>query len=155
MDVQDYVKRLYQAFADAPRPERDEIAPHRCSECDEVVARLSPHLARDVPLGDMNWLWDTLPLLSPKAFRYYLPRFIECCVVTPECSVEAIINCNLAPAGELDVGARNRFAQFNDAERRALLEFVDYRIASADTEIDRTQLEDARLFWSASVVSDR
>lgn len=151
MDVVDYIERLYRAFADAPRPDRDEITPHRCGECDEVAARLSRYAARDVPHDDMLWLGDSLPLLSPKAFRYYLPRFIEFCLVTPQSSAEAVMNYNLAPSRDLDVGERNRFSQFNESERRGVLEFVEYRAALPDYEFDRKYLEDALRFWRGAV----
>jgi hypothetical protein len=150
VDTADYIARLYQAFASAPRPAQGEVTPHRCDECDEVSARLSRHAARHVPHEDMLWLGDSMPLLSPKAFRYYLPRFIEFCLVAPESSAEALINYNLAPSGDLDVGERNRFAHFADAERRVVLEFVEYRVALPDSEFDRKYLEDARAFWSVA-----
>jgi hypothetical protein len=147
VDSGDYIGRLYQAFAGAPRPTLDEITPHRCAECDEVAARLSPHVARAVPHDDMLWLGDSMPLLGPKAFRYYLPRFIEFCLITPRSSTEAVINYNLAPSGSLDVGERNRFAYFADAERRVVLEFVKYRLALPDNEHDQEYLQDALSFW--------
>lgn len=133
--------------ADVPRPERGEITPHSCDECDEVSARLSPHRAGDVPSADMHWLGDSLPLLSPKAFRYYLPRFIEFCLLTSQSSVEAVINYNLAPSGDLDVGERNRFAGFTAAQRQVVLEFVELRANSPDYQSDRAYLKDALAFW--------
>jgi hypothetical protein len=151
VDGADYIGRLYEAFAGAPRPRRDEITPHRCAECDEVADRLSPHTARAVPHDDMLWLGDSLPLLSPKAFRYYLPGFIEFCLVTPQSSTEAVINYNLAPSGSLDVGERDRFAQFTDAERRVVLEFVEYRLALPDNEFDEEYLQDALSFWRSEL----
>lgn len=150
VDSADYIGRLYRAFTSAPRPQLDEITPHRCAECDEVAARLSPHAARAVPCDDMQWLGDSLPLLSPKAFRYYLPRFIEFCLATPQSSTDAVINYNLAPSASLDVGERNRFAHFADAERRAVLEFVQYRLGLPDNEFDQQHLEGALSFWRSA-----
>lgn len=151
MDTTDYIERLYLAFSQAPRPQPAEIAPHRCCECDEVAARLSPHAARAVPHEDMLWLGDSLPLLGPGAFRYYLPRFIEFALRVPESSAEAVIHYNLAPSGELDVGERNRFSQFSDEERRAVLEFVQYRAALPEYAGDQGFLEEARKFWSGAL----
>jgi Family of unknown function (DUF6714) len=148
VDIAYYIERLYGAFADAPRPGPGEITAHRCDECEEVSARLSRYAASDVPHDDMLWLGDSMPLLSPKAFRYYLPRFIEFCLVTPQSSAEATINYNLAPSGDLDVGERNRFAQFNDVERRIVLEFVEYRAGLPECKFDRRYLEDALAFWA-------
>ena len=87
-----------------------------------IATRLAPHAVQDVPRDDLLWLGNSaMPLLGPKAFRYYLPRFIEFCLLTPQSSANAVINYNLAPSGDLDVGERNRFAQFNEAERHAVL----------------------------------
>jgi hypothetical protein len=58
-----------------------------------------------------------------------------------------VINYNLAPSGDLDVGERNRFEHFDAAERRVVLEFVEYRIALPDSEFDQRYLEDALSFW--------
>jgi uncharacterized protein DUF6714 len=147
MNVRDYSDRLYAGFAAAPKPERTEITPHRCGECDEVTARLFPHAARDVPDEDMLWLGDSLPLLSAKAYRFYLPRFIEFCLNTPHSSAEAVINYNLAPSGDLDTGDRNRFVGFSEGERRLVLEFVEHRAGLEEHGYDQPYLERARAFW--------
>lgn len=146
MNQEDYIENLYKTFADAPRPERSEIAPHECDECDEVSERLSAHAARDVPDDDMHWLGDTLPLLGPTAFRYYLPRFIEFCIKNPDSSLDALINYNLTRSPE-DVGERNRFAGFTKAEGRLILKFVELRAAGPDAEYDRVYLDAALEYW--------
>src|SRR5262245_23342362 len=97
MDTTEFVERLYEAFSQAPRPAEEEIAPHRCGECDEVAARLAPHESRRVPDEDMFWLGDSMPLLGHKAFRYYLPRFVEFCLKQPNSSADAVIDYNLGP----------------------------------------------------------
>lgn len=148
MNVRDYIERLYAGFAHAPKPERSEITPHRCGECDEVTARLFPYAARDVPDEDMLWLGDSLPLLSAKAYRFYLPRFIDFTLISPHCSADAVINYNLAPSGDLDTGDRNRFVGFTEGERRLVLEFVEYRASLEEHGYDQLYLESARAFWS-------
>jgi hypothetical protein len=148
-DIAGYVERLYRAFSATPRPARDEIAPHRCCECDEVVRRLAPHESDGVPDHDMLWLGDTLPLLGPAAYRYYLPRFIEFCLANPPGMLDAVINYNLAPTGDLDVGDRNRFAAFTPGEARVVLEFVEHRAAEPDLDLDREYLDKAWEFWAA------
>lgn len=153
-DVDAYVVRLYSAFHDAPRPKRDEIAPHRCCECAEITSRLAPHEARDVPEDDMLWLGDTLPMLGPTAFRYYLPRFIEFCLKAPASMLDAVINYNLAPTGELDVGDRNRFQGFTSVEARAVLEFVEHRVAQPEADFDEAHLMPALDFWTKLARAD-
>jgi hypothetical protein len=61
-----------------------------------------------------------------------------------------VINYNFAPSGDLDVGERNRFAQFNEAERRVVLEFVEYRAALPDYDLDKKYLQDALTFWGVA-----
>jgi len=152
MDVEAYIKRLYIAFDQAPRPRPEEITPHRCGECDEVAARLAPHPHAEVPDDDMDWLGDSLPLLGPTAFRYFLPSFVAFCLRNPQSSVDALINYNLAPSGSLDDGERNRFRWFSVAERQVIAEFVEFRYQQCGADLDRPYLEQAREFWNASSV---
>jgi hypothetical protein len=154
MDVDEYIARLYSAFGDAPRPSRREIAPHRCCECDEVASRLAPHRHDEVPPEDMYWLGDCLPLLSPKAFRYYLPSFVAFCLKHRDSSVEALMNYNLAPCGSLDEGERDRCAYFAPSERAVIAEFVVHRTKELeDGDYDHQYLEEAAQYWGAP--SDR
>jgi hypothetical protein len=148
-DIAGYVERLYRAFSATPRPTEDEIAPHRCCECDEVAQRLGPHESSRVPDDDMLWLSDSLPLLGSAAYRYYLPRFIEFCLVKPQGMLDAVINYSLSPTGDLDVGDRNRFATFTPGEARLVLEFVEHRASDPELELDREHLDKAWLFWAS------
>jgi len=73
---------IVDAFAEAPKPHHDEIAPHRCDECDELAADLAQFLAAEIP-DDVfqKHVWD-LPLLSADAKKYYLQAWLLRCVVT-------------------------------------------------------------------------
>jgi hypothetical protein len=150
VDVCTYIKRLYIAFADAPRPNETEITPHRCGECDEVASRLARHEHDAVPDEDMYWLGDSLPLLSPKAFRYYLPSFVAFCLAHQDSSLDALINYNLAPSATLDIGERDRFAWFAPEERKVIAEFVAYRSSLEGADFDRPFLDEAMRYWSAA-----
>jgi hypothetical protein len=119
-----------------------------------VTERLAPHEAAHVPDDDMCWLGDSMPLLGPVAFRYYLPKFIECCLTGPPSTLDAVIHYSLAPSGDLDVGARNRFAAFTPAEARVVLEFVEHRAADEGADPDRAYLDEAWEFW-ATVAQQR
>lgn len=116
-----------------------------------MAQRLAPHEYASVPVDDLYWLGDTLPLLSPKAFRYYLPSFVAFCLTHRESSVDAVINYNLSPSPSLDEGERNRFANFSDDERVLIAEFVEHRRAEAGAEFDQSFLDRAAEFWRARV----
>jgi hypothetical protein len=145
MDTTEYVERLYGAFSDAPRPAKEEITPHRCYECDEVTARLAPHQSREVPDDDMFWLGDSMPLLGHKAFRYFLPRFIEFCLRHPNSSANGVIDYNPGPFEDLHADVTAKLHGLNAAERRALLEFVQLRLDSPEC-YDSQYLENAKDF---------
>lgn len=147
MDIDAYIKRLYSAFSEAPRPVESEVTPHRCGECDEVSARLAAHESGEVPDQDMYWLGDSLPLLGPKAFRYYLPNFIAFSLKHRDSSLDGVINYNLAPSASLDEGERNRFASFTRTEAGAISEFVEFRANLDGASFDRPYLEQARQYW--------
>jgi len=70
--VQFQAELVYEAFHAAPRPAKHEITSHRCGECDRIRDDFSLHNARDVPDDMMLYHSDSMPLLTPKAFRYYL-----------------------------------------------------------------------------------
>ena len=150
MDLDAYIKRLYIAFAEAPRPSEKEITPHRCGECDEVASRLASHEHNEVPDEDMYWLGDSLPLLSPKAFRYYLPSFVAFSLAHRDSSLDALINYNLAPSATLDEGERDRFTYFSPEERKVIVEFVVYRSNLEGAEFDRQYLDQAMQYWSTT-----
>lgn len=142
MDTAEYVERLYGAFSNAPRPAQEEITSHRCGECDEVATRLAPHQSRTVPDEDMYWLGDSLPLLSPKAFRYFIPRFVEFCLKHPDGSLDGVIDYNLGPYED----SSEKLGIFTASERYALLEFVQFRLDSSDAHYDKQYLENAKRF---------
>ena len=150
MDAAAFIKRLFAAFAEAPRPSKDEITPHRCLECDDVAARLAAHSHAEVPDEDLYFLGDSLPLLSPKAFRYYLPSYVAFCMTHRDSGVDGLINYSLAPSSSLDEGERDRFAYFSPEERSVIAEFVEYRASLEEAEFDRQYLEQARQYWGTT-----
>jgi hypothetical protein len=150
VNVLAYIDRLYTAFSDAPRPDAKDIAPHRCLECDDVQLLLAPYDSRSVPDDAMSKLGDSLTLLGPNAFRYYLPRYIAFSIQHPESKLNEMINFNLAPSESLDEGSRDRFLSFAPRERQAVLEFVRYRAQLEFAELDGEYLEQAEKFWGAA-----
>jgi hypothetical protein len=96
----------------------------------------------------MYWLGDSLPLLGPEAFRYYLPRFMEFSFKHPESSAAALVLFNLVPSANLDQGERNRFANFTSEERQAVIAFVRARATLPEAEFERSDIENALSYWS-------
>jgi hypothetical protein len=80
MDAQQLRELILDAFASVPKPSHEEIAPHRCMECDELAEDLAPFEAATIPDAEFQkHVWD-IPLLSADAKRYYLPAWLIRCL---------------------------------------------------------------------------
>jgi hypothetical protein len=65
------------AFADATYPGDDNIAEHQnCPECDDVRAYFRGKAWRDLKFPELHQFHESLPLLTPQAFRYFLPGYM-------------------------------------------------------------------------------
>ena len=71
------IEPLFAAFSSAPRPAAEEITSHRCCECDRVRDDFARYSVREVPDDVLSYHGDSIPLLTPKAFRYFMPRYIQ------------------------------------------------------------------------------
>ena len=80
MDASELRQVILSAFAPVSKPSHEQIAPHRCLECDELAADFAPFQATDVP-DDVfrKHVWD-MPLLSAEAKQYYLPAWLLRCL---------------------------------------------------------------------------
>jgi hypothetical protein len=148
IDEASLIHRIYAAFSAAPRPARDEIAPHRCWECDQVRDRLARHESRGVPISEMEWLADSLPLLSPTALRYYLPRYLELSMTHRSSVVCELVLYHLADEHPNEDYWRERYAVFSAAERHVILEYLRYRSTWPDSAWEREWIERGVKFWS-------
>lgn len=76
MTEEDLSRSVEAAFGSVPKPGRGDIAPHRCTECDELAEDLAPHTGFSLPDAVFKkHVWD-MPLLSDDAKRYYLPAWL-------------------------------------------------------------------------------
>lgn len=76
------VLELEQAFANSIYPGDDNIVPAygglpHCSECEQIMEELKGYEWSAVPLEIVTKERYGLRLLTPQAFRYYLPRYIQ------------------------------------------------------------------------------
>jgi hypothetical protein len=76
MDRESLIIETQAAFRGVEKPELNDIAPHKCLECDELRNDLHPYEFLNIPPTVLDkHRWD-LPLLSDDAKRYYLPAWI-------------------------------------------------------------------------------
>ena len=82
------------AFPDAPAPS-DRITPHDCAECDDIARDLTDKTPRDIPGQVLQRRYDSLPLLSPAAWRYLLPAYLDYAASNPESELATMLIINL------------------------------------------------------------
>ena len=76
MDTTELRQAIVAAFSSVPRPERNNIAPHKCPECDELADDFPSFDALSIPDSIFEkHLWD-LSLLSAEAKHYFLPTWL-------------------------------------------------------------------------------
>ncbi|HSC86516.1 MAG TPA: DUF6714 family protein [Polyangiaceae bacterium] len=150
MNESELIAEIYAAFAEAPRPTASEITSHRCGECDEVRDRLARHEARDVPVIDMQWVGDSLPLLTPRALRYFLPRYLEFSFTHRDSTACEFVLYHLAAEHPAEEYWAERYAAFSAGERRSLVAYLEQRATWPDVDLEAEWLERGIRYWSAA-----
>ena len=123
------IEQTYAAFAEAPRPGRDEITSHRCSECDGIRDQFAKYSVRDVPKELIGFENAALPLMTPKALRYFMPRFVDFSI-RPDFDDSVVIDFllyHLGPEKMREPYWVARFGEFSDRERRAVADYIASR----------------------------
>jgi len=119
--------RLFASFSSAPKPGLNEIVD--CTDVDCTVLRDSflPFESTDLPDNIIEEQFCHLPLLSDKAYRYFLPAYLRCALKEPHLSVMEFVLFSLLPN---DVSDENWIARrkgtFTEKEIDAVREFLLY-----------------------------
>lgn len=93
-------------------------APHECPECSSICAVLDDSTWSEVPRGFLQANPDVLPLLSPAAYRAFLPAWLREGVLDPSGEVAAMVLINLSDSPATD--------GFTHAEGRAIVDAARY-----------------------------
>ena len=116
------------AFSGVPRPAPEALLNQHCCECAETSAAYAGKTWQDISLDDLLAGRETA-LLSPAAWRYYLPAMMIWCIRAPE--VVDVIQDNLV--FQLEPPAEGRgvpewFAEratgFSEEQRVAITAFL-------------------------------
>ena len=138
-----------RAFPREPLP-AIPITSHECEECDEVRAAFSGLQWDEVPDGIIQQHYDSLPLFTAEAFRYYLPAYVLSAAAEIRThsyggKVAEFLTYSLAPEWAAKGGERwveERLA-FTPSQREAMLAFLDAYLELAD-EIVASEVKVAR-----------
>lgn len=142
----DFIEKMYMVFSEVDKPGLDEMTPHRCIECNEIRDQLHAYDKRDVPNKLLIYHGDALPLLSPKALRYYFPRYIEFGLLHQE--YNAFDSCLYQLALDtIDDYAKARMAVFTSNEKAIFREYLELRRSMEDAEFDEEYIVKGLAIW--------
>ena len=137
---------MYQVFSSVKKPDINKMTPHRCCECDEVRDQLHAYDKRDVPEKLLHYHGDAIPLLSPKALRYYLPRYIEFGLLNQDANAFDNVLYALAP-DELDDYHTERINVFTKEEKKIFVKYLLLRQTMEDAEYDKEYIDKGLEAW--------
>jgi hypothetical protein len=122
------------AFARTPRPPNGDLVPTvpgEDPECDEIVANFQGKTWRELSAETIQYHADSLPLLTPSAFRYYLPAYMMTSLEPPSASfhpedVMCFVLLSLVPPEWHEDRAyfMARARQFSPKERHAIARYL-------------------------------
>jgi hypothetical protein len=142
------VALFYKAFSSAPRPRPDEITTHRCCECDKVRDDFSAYAVTEVPDEILRYHGDSIPFLSPKAFRYYLPRYIQFTCENPNENATDNLLFNISPDNPFSEFWSGRCDNFTTEERRAIIAYLEHRRTWPDSDVDKELITSGLEYWN-------
>jgi hypothetical protein len=67
---------IRERFPATPTPAEEDIATHDCSECLAIRAAFARRTWDSLQPSELEARFDSLPMLSPSAFKYYLPAYL-------------------------------------------------------------------------------
>jgi hypothetical protein len=144
MPSDELVTRIAAAFrTDAPPPKR--IVVHQCEECERVAFDFAGRQWTDLSADVLEYHHDSIPLLSPEAFAYYLPAYLSFATRDPDRIGEMVLYSLGPSAGPRS--AERRAACGYSAEQRRLIVQVAELIAGDDGDHFRRFLDRARKYW--------
>lgn len=142
----DLQQNITDAFADLRRPAGGEIVGHDCDECSRIRSDLAPYAWSQVPGEVLEYHCDSFPLLTPQAFRYYLPGFVIYALNNPDSAVARWVIENLR-----DLGQPNDFwvsrAEFTEPQKTAIRKVLHFIYESPQFRQYRADSFDALILW--------
>ena len=122
MNVAEFIA---SAFKEVPYPGDDHIALHECPECRQIrhdFCGKSPQVLADCVLERR---FDSLPLLSPAAFHYFVSAYMFYALSHPDSVVAYFTFWGLGVKG-FDPIDLERFRLFSRQQKEAVVAFLEF-----------------------------
>lgn len=117
-------QKIAEAFSDVPYPGDERIALHECPECQEIRESFRGQTAGTLLDGVIDSHFDSLPLLSPETFRFFIPAYMRYSLEHPDSTVSFFTRQSLGEAG-VDGFYLERWRLFSSRQREAVVAFLE------------------------------
>lgn len=126
----------FEAFKNARSPDGN-IVSHNCVECDEIYKDFSSYASRDVPDYVLERRADSLPLLTPAAWRYFLPAYLDYAIRHPNSEVGEYVLVHFECAcDDPELYKGSNIEALRPSERDALRDFLQLLVPRDDDPIN-------------------
>lgn len=148
-------KAIIETFADATAPEEKDIAPHGCEECQRIRNDLKGQHWQTLPDDILEYHYDSLPLLGPRAFCFFLPAYLLAALKEPDpWEFDSTVIFNLTPPETLNLEVvtwfLDRVQKFSSAQIASIFSFLHH----VQDESDEICADSARYaldrYWDAA-----
>ncbi len=145
MSKGDLADRIAAAFyTDSPPPER--IVVHRCGECERLSLDFADKKWTELSQDVLEHHHDSIPLLSPEAFAYYLPAYLLFAAKEPNRMGEMLLY-SLGPKADEWAAGRREACKYSVDQLRLIIEVAEM-IAAEDIGHFGRFLRRAREYWT-------
>ncbi|NVK21981.1 MAG: hypothetical protein HWD86_05650 [Kangiellaceae bacterium] len=121
-------QHIEQAFAEVPTPPSNNIAPHPCSECDEITQHFKDHSVESLDPAILDrHVWD-LPLFSQEAKHYFITAWLKR-------SIDEI-NSDFTEALIINFASNHRNAGYSAKQKCAIANYIEWVALNYDELFD-------------------
>lgn len=149
-------KDILAAFSAVPPPDEKDITPCGCEECQLIQADLKDQHWQTLPDDTLERHHDSLSLLSPRAFCFFLPSYLLAALKSSDSScIDPAVIYNLTPPETLDPKRiswfLDRTKEFSSSQIATIHGFLRYMEGCGD-EIYAAHAQMAlSRYWTAAV----
>lgn len=143
------ISSFFEAFSEAIRPSINELTPHRCLECNKVRGDFVRYSVNDIPDDVMKYHGDSIPFLSPVAFRYYLPAYIKYSCNNHSSNAAECVLYALCPYDIKDEFWNGRCDVFTKKEIMAIIKYLEFRRTLPEAEFEEDWISIGINFWGS------
>ncbi len=122
MDLRESIEA---AFNQVPYPGDDAIAMHECPECRDIRRDFRGQSPWTLNATVLERRYDSLPLLGPHAYQYFLPAYMIYSIGHPDSLLARFTRYSLAPS-DFDEHDRQRFELFTASQKASIIALLEF-----------------------------